>query len=32
MEDKVLWHYRVPSEEDLSNALKELDAKALHIG
>ena len=32
MEDKALWHYRVPSEEDLSNALKELDAKALHIG
>jgi hypothetical protein len=24
MEDKVLWHYRVPDEEDLKSALKEL--------
>ncbi|HEV2495903.1 MAG TPA: transketolase [Terriglobia bacterium] len=25
MEDKVLWHYRAPSAEDLSRALKELE-------
>lgn len=26
MEDQVLWHYRVPSDEDLQRALSELDA------
>jgi len=31
MEDKVLWHYRVPSCEDLGSALAELGAKALHM-
>jgi transketolase len=24
MEDQVLWHYRVPSDEDLARAMKEL--------
>jgi len=28
MEDKLLWHYRTPSEEDLSNALAELGESA----
>lgn len=31
MEDEVLWHYRVPSVDDLSNALKELGQKAIHL-
>lgn len=30
MEEKVLWHYRVPSEEDLHNALKELGEKPIY--
>ena len=30
MEDRVLWHYRVPSAEDLSRALAELKAPPLH--
>lgn len=29
MEDQVLWHYRVPSKEDLENALAELGALPL---
>ncbi len=31
MEDKVLWHYRVPSDDDLDNALNELGERAIHI-
>jgi transketolase len=31
MEDDVLWHYRTPSDEDLSRALKELDAQPIHL-
>ena len=31
MEDEVLWHYRVPSDDDLGNALYELGAKPIHI-
>ena len=31
MEDQVLWHYRVPSDEDLQRALKELDAQPIHL-
>jgi transketolase len=31
MEDQVLWHYRVPSDEDLRNALDELDATPIHL-
>ncbi len=31
MEDEVLWHYRVPSDDDLNNALAELDAKPIHL-
>jgi transketolase len=31
MEDQVLWHYRVPSDEDLQKALSELGAVPLHI-
>lgn len=31
MEDQVLWHYRVPSDEDLKNALAELDAVPIHF-
>ncbi len=30
MEDKVLWHYRVPSEEELHQALKELGETPIH--
>jgi transketolase len=30
MEDRVLWHYRVPSEEELHEALRILDAPPLH--
>jgi transketolase len=30
MEDQVLWHYRVPSDDDLSNALQELGVQPLH--
>lgn len=30
MEDQTLWHYRVPSAEDLTRALVELDAKPLY--
>jgi transketolase len=30
MEDQVLWHYRVPSDEDLHRALQELEAIPLH--
>lgn len=30
MEDQVLWHYRVPSDEDLAQALAELDATPIH--
>lgn len=32
MEDQVLWHYRVPSTEDLQRALEELGQKPLHCG
>ncbi len=31
MEDQVLWHYRVPSDEDLMHALAELRAEPLHL-
>jgi len=31
MEDQVLWHYRVPSDEDLRNSLRELRAAPLHL-
>ena len=31
MEDQVLWHYRVPSEDDLKNALNELGESPIHI-
>jgi transketolase len=31
MEDQVLWHYRVPSNEDLNNALKILQVDPIHI-
>lgn len=30
MEDQVLWHYRVPSDDDLKNALLELGVQPLH--
>lgn len=30
MEDQVLWHYRIPSDDDLSNALQELGVQPLH--
>jgi transketolase len=30
MEDQVLWHYRVPSTEDVSRALQELGAVPIH--
>ena len=30
MEDKVLWHYRVPSDRDLAEALAELGETPLH--
>lgn len=30
MQDQVLWHYRVPSADDLARALAELDARPLH--
>lgn len=32
MEDQVLWHYRVPSAEEVERALAELDATPLHHG
>jgi transketolase len=31
MEDKALWHYRVPSADDLSRALAELQARPIHL-
>ena len=31
MEDQVLWHYRVPSGDDLKLALEELDAIPLYV-
>ena len=31
MEDQVLWHYRVPSDEDLKRGLAELDARPIHM-
>ena len=31
MEDQVLWHYRVPSDEDLKLALEELKEVAIHL-
>ena len=31
MEDQVLWHYRVPSDDDLKNALKELGETPIHL-
>ncbi|WP_136514972.1 transketolase [Geomonas edaphica] len=30
MQDQVLWHYRVPSDDDLQRALQELGATPLH--
>ena len=32
MEDDVLWHYRVPSDEDLQRALAELGERPVHGG
>jgi len=32
MEDQVLWHYRVPSDEDLKRALAELKEAPIHFG
>lgn len=32
MEDQLLWHYRVPSAEDLDRALAELGEIPLHLG
>jgi transketolase len=31
MEDDVLWHYRVPSDDDLRRALEELGAQPIHL-
>jgi transketolase len=31
MEDDVLWHYRVPSDDDLRRALDELGARPIHL-
>jgi len=31
MEDRVLWHYRTPSEEEVKKALKELGAVPIHL-
>ena len=31
MEDQVVWHYRVPSDDDLRNALAELEAVPIHM-
>jgi transketolase len=31
MEDKVVWHYRIPSDEDLRLALEELGERPLHL-
>jgi transketolase len=31
MENQVLWHYRVPSDEDLEKALQELDESPIHV-
>lgn len=31
MEDQVLWHYRVPSDEDLARALAELGERPIHM-
>jgi len=31
MEDEVLWHYRVPSDEDLGRALEELNGQPIHF-
>jgi len=31
MEDQVLWHYRVPSDDDLARALVELEAQPIHV-
>jgi transketolase len=30
MENQVLWHYRVPSDDDLANALAELGSSPIH--
>lgn len=30
MENQVLWHYRVPSKDDLANAFKELNAQPIY--
>lgn len=32
MEDQLLWHYRVPSADDLERALAELGEAPLHLG
>jgi transketolase len=32
MEDKLVWHYRVPSPEDLQAALSELGVRPIHKG
>ena len=31
MEDDVLWHYRKPSDDDLSRALRELGERPIHL-
>ena len=31
MEDQVLWHYRVPSDEDLKRGLAELGTRPIHM-
>jgi transketolase len=30
MQDKVLWHYRIPSDDDVTRALAQLDARPLY--
>jgi len=30
MEDQILWHYRVPSGEEVARALAELNAQPIH--
>jgi len=32
MQDQTLWHYRVPSDEELAKALAELGERPLHLG
>jgi transketolase len=32
MQDQVLWHYRVPSDQDLKQVLIELGEQPIHMG